>query len=56
MKGEGNLEIELYEKNNHTVIDFKDSGSGNDCLSVFQRVQSRLFYQKAGLGLRFIFG
>ncbi|MGZ5193601.1 MAG: sensor histidine kinase, partial [Kaistella sp.] len=28
MKGEGNLEIELYEKNNHTVIDFKDSGSG----------------------------
>ena len=23
MKGEGKLEIELYEKNDHTVIDFK---------------------------------
>ena len=28
MKGEGRLEIELYEKNKYTVIDFKDSGSG----------------------------
>ncbi len=28
MKGVGKLEIELYEKNNYTVIDIKDSGSG----------------------------
>jgi anti-sigma regulatory factor (Ser/Thr protein kinase) len=28
MKGEGRLEIELYEKNKFTVIDFKDSGAG----------------------------
>lgn len=28
MRGEGRLEIELYEKNKHTVIDFKDSGGG----------------------------
>ncbi|KIA86064.1 sensor histidine kinase [Kaistella jeonii] len=28
MKGEGRLEIELYEKNKYTVIDFKDSGAG----------------------------
>ena len=28
MKGEGKLEIELYEKNKYIVIDFKDSGSG----------------------------
>lgn len=28
MKGEGRLEIELYEKNKYVVIDFKDSGSG----------------------------
>lgn len=28
MKGEGRLEVELYEKNKYTVIDFKDTGSG----------------------------
>lgn len=28
MKGEGRLEIELYEKNKFTVIDFKDTGAG----------------------------
>lgn len=28
MKGEGRLEIELYEKNRNIVIDFKDSGAG----------------------------
>ena len=28
MKGEGKLEIELYEKNKFTIIDFKDSGAG----------------------------
>ncbi len=28
MKGEGKLEIELYEKNKNIIIDFKDSGSG----------------------------
>lgn len=28
MKGEGRLEIELYEKNKFTVVDFKDSGAG----------------------------
>lgn len=28
MKGEGRMEIELYEKNKYTVIDFKDTGSG----------------------------
>ncbi|MGV8915822.1 MAG: sensor histidine kinase [Kaistella sp.] len=28
MKGEGRLEIEMYEKNKFTVIDFKDTGAG----------------------------
>ena len=28
MKGEGKLEIELYEKNEFTIIDFKDTGAG----------------------------
>ncbi|MBU8881867.1 two-component sensor histidine kinase [Flavobacteriaceae bacterium JJC] len=28
MKGEGRLEIELYEKNKYIIVDFKDSGSG----------------------------
>jgi len=28
MKGEGKLEIELYEKNKFTIIDFKDTGAG----------------------------
>jgi two-component sensor histidine kinase len=28
MKGEGRLEIELFEKNKFTVIDFKDTGAG----------------------------
>lgn len=28
MKGEGRMEIELYEKNKYTVIDFKDTGAG----------------------------
>ena len=33
MKGEGKLEIELFEKHKNIVIDFKDSGSG---MTVFQ--------------------
>ena len=41
MKGEGRLEIELYEKNKNTVIDIKDSGSG------MTRTQSRNAF-KAG--------
>lgn len=28
MKGEGKLEICLYQKNKHVIIDVKDSGSG----------------------------
>ncbi len=28
MKVVGRLEVELYEKNNLTIIDFKDSGAG----------------------------
>ena len=28
MKGEGRLEVELYEKNKFTIIDFKDTGAG----------------------------
>lgn len=28
MKGVGRMEIELYEKNNATIIDFKDTGAG----------------------------
>ncbi|MGZ5196894.1 MAG: sensor histidine kinase [Kaistella sp.] len=51
MKGEGNLEIELYEKNNHTVIDFKDSGSGMTAYQASNAFKAGYSTKKRGWGL-----
>lgn len=51
MKGEGNLEIELYEKNNHTVIDFKDSGSGMSAYQASNAFKAGYSTKKRGWGL-----
>ncbi|MGZ5211677.1 MAG: sensor histidine kinase [Kaistella sp.] len=51
MKGEGKLEIELYEKNNHTVIDFKDSGSGMTAYQSSNAFKAGYSTKKRGWGL-----
>ena len=51
MKGEGKLEIELYEKNKHTVIDFKDSGSGMTNYQAINAFKAGYSTKKRGWGL-----
>ncbi|WP_332021067.1 ATP-binding protein, partial [Kaistella sp.] len=51
MKGEGNLEIDLYEKNNHIVIDFKDTGSGMTNYQASNAFKAGYSTKKRGWGL-----
>ena len=51
MKGEGNLEIDLYEKNNHIVIDFKDTGSGMTNYQAANAFKAGYSTKKRGWGL-----
>lgn len=51
MKGEGRLEIELYEKNKSIVIDFKDSGSGMTAYQAGNAFKAGYSTKKRGWGL-----
>ena len=51
MKGEGRLEIELYEKNKNIVIDFKDSGSGMSRSQAGNAFKAGYSTKKRGWGL-----
>ncbi len=51
MKGEGRLEIELYEKNRNIVIDFKDSGSGMTRSQAAKAFKAGYSTKKRGWGL-----
>ncbi len=51
MKGEGKLEIELYEKNKSTIIDFKDSGSGMTKFQARSAFKAGYSTKKRGWGL-----
>ena len=51
MKGEGRLEIELYEKNKNTVIDIKDSGSGMTRSQARNAFKAGYSTKKRGWGL-----
>ncbi|MCZ2083080.1 MULTISPECIES: HAMP domain-containing sensor histidine kinase [unclassified Kaistella] len=51
MKGEGRLEIELYEKNKNTVIDIKDSGSGMTRTQARNAFKAGYSTKKRGWGL-----
>ena len=51
MKGEGRLEIELYEKNKYSVIDFKDSGSGMSNYQARNAFKPGYSTKKRGWGL-----
>ena len=51
MKGEGRLEIELYEKNKFTVIDFKDSGAGMTNFQARSAFKPGYSTKKRGWGL-----
>lgn len=51
MKGEGKLEIELYEKNKSTIIDFKDSGSGMTNYQANNAFKAGYSTKKRGWGL-----
>jgi two-component sensor histidine kinase len=51
MKGEGRLEIELYEKNNTTIIDVKDSGSGMTSSQARNAFKAGYSTKKRGWGL-----
>ncbi|WP_226064988.1 sensor histidine kinase [Kaistella polysaccharea] len=51
MKGEGRLEIELYEKNNSTIIDVKDTGSGMTNLQSRNAFKAGYSTKKRGWGL-----
>lgn len=51
MKGEGQLEISLYEKHNHTVIDIKDSGSGMTNSQLRNAFKAGYSTKKRGWGL-----
>lgn len=51
MKGEGRLEIELYEKNKNTVIDIKDSGSGMSNFQARNAFKAGYSTKKRGWGL-----
>ena len=51
MRGEGRLEIELYEKNRNTVIDIKDSGSGMTRSQARKAFKAGYSTKKRGWGL-----
>ncbi|WP_304342816.1 HAMP domain-containing sensor histidine kinase [Chryseobacterium koreense] len=51
MKGEGRLEIELYEKNKNVLIDFKDSGSGMTNSQARNAFKAGYSTKKRGWGL-----
>lgn len=51
MKGQGRLEIELYEKNRNIVIDFKDSGSGMTRSQAAKAFKAGYSTKKRGWGL-----
>lgn len=51
MKGEGRLEIELYEKSKSIVIDFKDSGSGMTNFQASNAFKAGYSTKKRGWGL-----
>lgn len=51
MKGEGRLEVELYEKNKYTVIDFKDTGSGMTSAQARNAFNPGYSTKKRGWGL-----
>src|SRR5690606_16819450 len=51
MKGEGKLEIELYEKNRSIIIDFKDSGSGMTGYQANNAFKAGYSTKKRGWGL-----
>lgn len=51
MKGEGRLEIELYEKNKNVLIDFKDSGSGMTSAQARNAFKAGYSTKKRGWGL-----
>jgi two-component sensor histidine kinase len=51
MKGEGRLEIELYEKNKNIVIDFKDSGTGMTNFQARNAFKAGYSTKKRGWGL-----
>ena len=51
MKGEGRLEIELYEKNKNILIDFKDTGSGMTNFQARNAFKAGYSTKKRGWGL-----
>ncbi len=51
MKGEGRLEIELYEKSKNAIIDFKDSGSGMTGFQQRNAFKAGYSTKKRGWGL-----
>ena len=51
MKGEGKLEIELYEKNKFTIIDFKDTGDGMKSYQARNAFKPGYSTKKRGWGL-----
>ena len=51
MKGEGNLEIDLYEKHKNIIIDFKDSGSGMSNYQASNAFKAGYSTKKRGWGL-----
>lgn len=51
MKGEGKLEIELYEKHKNIVIDFKDSGSGMTAFQARNAFKAGYSTKSRGWGL-----
>ena len=51
MRGEGRLEIELYEKNKSAIIDIKDSGSGMTSAQVRSAFKAGFSTKKRGWGL-----
>ena len=51
MKGEGNLEIDLYEKHKNIIIDFKDSASGMTNYQASNAFKAGYSTKKRGWGL-----
>lgn len=51
MRGEGNLEIELLEKNKYSIINFKDSGSGMTAFQARNAFKAGYSTKKRGWGL-----
>ena len=51
MKGAGRLEVELYEKNKFTIIDFKDTGAGLTNYQVRNAFKPGYSTKKRGWGL-----